>query len=134
MLTACRTGISDLDLCLAHRTLSGFLEENASRVGELDVPLSPVEELGTELLFSVANLPAERRLRNVKLLGGFAEVKRIRNGDEVTDMTQFHAGILYLAGINTRFLPVAGNTGRGRKARNEWPFGDEIRQIGRGHV
>src|SRR5206468_4029652 len=40
----------------------------------------------------VADLPAERRLRDVQPLGGSAEVQLLRHGDEVAEMSELHEG------------------------------------------
>ena len=48
------------------------------------------KQLAAELLLEIADGAAERRLRDVALLGGLREVERLRHGEEVTDLMHFH--------------------------------------------
>jgi len=49
------------------------------------------EKLSPELTFELADLPRQRRSRNVKPLRGPTEMQLIGNGDEVAQLSEFHA-------------------------------------------
>jgi hypothetical protein len=44
----------------------------------------------SEFLFQLADLPAERRLRDMQVVSSFVEVEMLGDGDEVTDVSEFH--------------------------------------------
>jgi hypothetical protein len=66
-----------------YHQLSGFLEENISRFGELYVPLVADEQGNAEIVFQLADLAAQGRLRNVQLLRGLAEVQVFGDSEKV---------------------------------------------------
>jgi hypothetical protein len=59
------------------------LEQGDARVREGDAALAAVEEPDPELLLELADLLAHRRLDDVQTLRGLAEVKLLRDRDEV---------------------------------------------------
>ena len=58
--------------------------------GEFDAAAGPLEERGPELALELADLLAERRLRQVQPPGGDREVQRLGNGDEIAQVAEFH--------------------------------------------
>ena len=67
-----------------------LLDEHPAGVGELDVALRAVEQRHAEFRLQLSNLLAERRLAEMKPLGGAAEVERVGHGDDVPQMTELH--------------------------------------------
>jgi hypothetical protein len=55
------------------------------------VPAVADEELSPELTFKVADLLRQRGARNVKPIRGPTEMQFLRNGDEVAQLSKFHA-------------------------------------------
>jgi hypothetical protein len=51
---------------------------------------SPFEQSDIQFSFKITDLPAKRRLRNVKPLSRAREVQFLGHGHKVTEMTQFH--------------------------------------------
>jgi hypothetical protein len=74
---------------------AGLLEEGMSGPGELNFFLVADQEDNAEIFFELANLAAERGLRDMELFGSTAEVEIFRDGNEVADVSKFHGvGIL----------------------------------------
>jgi hypothetical protein len=73
---------------LHHR--AGFREKDAPGFGEPHGFRAVVEKRNAQFIFEVANLPAQRRLRNVKPRGGARHVLFFSDGDEVSQVTEFH--------------------------------------------
>jgi hypothetical protein len=67
-----------------------FVDEHPPGIGEFDVALCPVEQRHTQLGFQLSNLLAERRLAEVEAFGCVAEVKGVRYGDDVPQVTELH--------------------------------------------
>jgi hypothetical protein len=74
---------------LRHK-LSRFFEKDPAFLRQGHTPLIAQKEGNTKVLFQLSNLAAEGRLRDVQLLRRFAEVKALRNGYKVPNMTKFH--------------------------------------------
>ncbi len=68
-----------------------LLQEGATGLREGDEMPRSVEEIDTELPLQILNLVRQRRLRDVELFCGTAEVKLVGDRNEVTQMPQFHA-------------------------------------------
>ena len=60
------------------------------RVGEADGFSSPLEELHAQFVFEVADLPAQRRLRDMQPFGGARDILFLSGGDEIAQMAKFH--------------------------------------------
>ena len=50
-----------------------------------------VEQRNAQFIFEIANLSAQRRLRNVKARGGAGHVLFFSDGDEVSQVAEFHS-------------------------------------------
>jgi hypothetical protein len=70
--------------------LAGVSEERTARGRQLDAALRPVEEHDSELLLELADLLAQRRLRDPHPRGRAAEVQLLRDGDEVAEVAELH--------------------------------------------
>jgi hypothetical protein len=70
------------------------VEEDAAGRGELDATAAADEKRCADLVFEVANLPAERGLSRIELLfGGKSEASSFGNGHEVAEMSEFQRGL-----------------------------------------
>jgi D-threo-aldose 1-dehydrogenase len=68
-------------------------QEDAAVGGQPDALLAAFEEGQAQVLLQLGDLPAERRLGDVQLLGGAADVFGLGDGDEVAELTQVkHVG------------------------------------------
>jgi hypothetical protein len=65
-------------------------EEGAPRRGERHAARDALEERRAELALEVADLPAERRLRDVQAPGGAPEVPLLRDGREIAEVPELH--------------------------------------------
>jgi hypothetical protein len=65
----------------------GFDEKAAPRIRELDSAVGPMKKADAEILLQAPDLLTERRLRDVKSLGGPPEVELFRDSDEVPEVT-----------------------------------------------
>jgi hypothetical protein len=65
-------------------------QQHAARFTELDASAGAYEKTHAEVVLKVAELLAERRLRNVQLLGRFREALFFRNRREVPKLPQVH--------------------------------------------
>lgn len=65
-------------------------QEDGPRLGERDGPVRPVQQTYPELLFELADLLADRRLRNVQSCCGPAEVQVLRDSYEISEVAKFH--------------------------------------------
>jgi methionyl aminopeptidase len=66
------------------------LEETLARWEQRHPARRPGEERGAELVFQRADLPAERRLRDVQALRRAADVSFLRDGNEIADLSETH--------------------------------------------
>jgi hypothetical protein len=71
-----------------------FVEQGAPFTCQLHAGPMPEEERHAQLGFELANLPGERRLRDVETLGGSREVSFVGDGDECAQMSKVHGAIL----------------------------------------
>jgi hypothetical protein len=70
------------------------------------------EQRDAELVFELADLARERRLREVQALGGACEVPLFRDGDESPEMSKVHEPILLSLGdCRGDAIAVATRTG-----------------------
>lgn len=65
-------------------------EQRLARSREGDVAACAVEQLGAELAFERRDLPAQRRLCQVQVLGGAGEVSETRDLDEPAELLEVH--------------------------------------------
>jgi hypothetical protein len=65
-------------------------QEDAAGIREQDVVAAAVEQRHVHLGLELADLLTERRLRRAQPAGGTCEVQFLGDGDEVTEMPQFH--------------------------------------------
>jgi hypothetical protein len=65
-------------------------EQHPARLGERDAPPGPREQLHPELALELADLLAERRLRDAEPRGGAAEVQLLRDRHEVPQVPELH--------------------------------------------
>src|SRR5207302_143411 len=72
---------------LQHRARFG--QKRATRFGEPDGPGAAFQKQEAQLLFQVADLAAQRRLRNVQLQRGARDVLLFGHADEIAEMAQF---------------------------------------------
>jgi len=79
-------GMSSLD-----DQFSCLLEERMSGACKFNFALIAYQKNHAEILFELANLAAQRRLRNVELFGGASKIQIFSDGDEVTDVSKFHS-------------------------------------------
>src|ERR1700694_3229409 len=108
--TGMRGGLHEADAQSASLTPRGTLRrtlgtvglcERQSRLGqeggtgrrELDAARHALEEGCADLALQVADLPAQGRLCNVQALCRPAEMELLRDGHEVTEMTELHAAM-----------------------------------------
>jgi len=71
--------------------LADLVGERLARGRDLDAPLRAMEEREPQLLLELANLLAERRLRDAEPAGGASEVQLLRHGEEVAQVAELHA-------------------------------------------
>jgi len=69
---------------------AGAREEGLTGFGEADGTAEAIEEARAEFVFKFHDLLRERRLRNVRLLGGTAERTGFGDGAKVTKLVKFH--------------------------------------------
>jgi hypothetical protein len=67
-----------------------LIKEQSTGRTDLHTATEPIEQLETDLTFEVLNLSRERRLRHAQALRSPAEVLFFADGDEVSEMAQFH--------------------------------------------
>ena len=70
---------------------AGFREKDFPSFGEPHGLRAMVEKRNAQLVFEVANLPAQRRLRNMKPRGCTRHVLLFSDGDEVSQVAEFHS-------------------------------------------
>src|SRR5208282_2198786 len=78
-----------------HHQLSRFIKEYLSRLGQRDAPLISQKEGHAQIFLELADLTAQRRLRDVQLLRRLAEVQVFRDSDKVANVPKFHGGLFY---------------------------------------
>lgn len=78
-----------------HDKFSRFIEKNPSFLGQRHATLIPQKEGNTKILLELPNLATKRRLGNVQLLRGPAEIEAFRNRDKVSNVTEFHGQLFY---------------------------------------
>jgi hypothetical protein len=71
-----------------------WAEELLARGQQAHSLRGPLEQRDAELTLEVADLPAERRLRDVQPPRGATDVLLLGDGDEVVDLREAHPGIL----------------------------------------
>ena len=86
LFLACELGLAGVSVLVLERGACA-LEEASAGGGKLHTAPRCHEELDADLLLELRDLPAQRRLRDVKLLGGPSEVLRLRNSDKVAQVT-----------------------------------------------
>jgi hypothetical protein len=67
------------------------VEKRLARRRQLDPARTAIEQLGAYLLFQIADLAAQRRLRGVQpAFGCHRQATRLGYGDEIPQMAKFH--------------------------------------------
>jgi hypothetical protein len=67
--------------------LPRLVEKNLSLSGQGHATFIPQKERHAKAFLELANLPAERRLRDVQLLRSLAEVEALRDRNKVANVT-----------------------------------------------
>ena len=67
-----------------------LVEERAARGGELDAAVGAVEQHDVQLALELADLLAERGLRDAQARRGAAEMQLLRDGQEVAEVAELH--------------------------------------------
>ena len=74
-----------------HQRQAGVVEKGFARGGQLDAVNAARQQLDPDLIFQVADLPAERRLRGVQpALGRLGEAAHFGDGNEIAKMSELH--------------------------------------------
>jgi len=89
---------------------AGFREKDPPDFGKPHGFGAVLKQCHAQFVFEVADLPAQRRLRNVKPRGRAGHVLFLGNGDEVSQVAQFHAR-----------LSISGGDGQERSKVFSWP-------------
>jgi hypothetical protein len=82
----------DLALGLGHRAQddAGVLVEPLGRGGGLHAARFALEQRRSELGFEVGNVMAQRRLRDIGLVGGARQIALLVDGDEIAKLARIH--------------------------------------------
>ena len=67
------------------------------------------EQLDSEIRLKLLDLPAQRRLCNVQMLGRLTKIQLLGHREKVANVTQFHDAAFYIA----RCAPASSFTGDG---------------------
>jgi hypothetical protein len=67
-----------------------LVEEDASRLRQLDPALGPIEERDPELRLELQDLLAERRLSHAKAKRGPTKMQLLRDSHEISEMPKLH--------------------------------------------
>ncbi|HYA22830.1 MAG TPA: hypothetical protein VEF05_01635 [Terriglobales bacterium] len=78
-----------------HYQFSALIKKSPPGLCQLHAVIVPDEELDPKLIFQLADLPAQRWLGDVQLLGGLTEIERLCHRKEIAYVTQFHEGVFY---------------------------------------
>jgi len=70
-----------------YHKLSRLIKKDRAGLSQRDAPLVTQKESDAQILFQLADLPTQRRLRDVQLLRSLAEIQVLRNGDKVANVT-----------------------------------------------
>src|SRR4029079_12416559 len=89
-----------------------LLEEQRALARELHSGRGPQEQLHSDFVFELADVPAERRLRDVELSRRFGEAVRVGDGGEGPQMTQIHERLEGFMRTGIRRRPTATRTPR----------------------
>ena len=74
-----------------HQRQPGVVEKGLAGSGQLDAVHAARQQLDADLMFEVADLPAQRGLRGVQpSLSGLGEASRLGDGDEIAKMPELH--------------------------------------------
>ena len=77
------------DVFVAGEDVRGCLDPSTGG-GELDVLGAALEQHGADYLLQLLDLVRQRRLRDMQPLCRAREAARVRNGEKIAQMTQFH--------------------------------------------
>ena len=89
-----------LELLLDIEHPSGFLDVLLACKRQLNGIDRPVKQENAQLLFHLADIAAERRLRHVQLIGGLGDAAAFRNLQDVLQLSEIHAAfLLSLSGL-----------------------------------
>jgi hypothetical protein len=84
-----RTHISQCFVCSCQDRAS-FIEKQTPGLGQPNRFTGALQQSESHLLFEVAHLAAERRLRDVELQRGARDVLRLRHSHEIAQVPKFH--------------------------------------------
>ena len=93
---------------LSEQRRAGFIEENFPRLGEPHGFCAMVEQRHAQLILQVADLPAQRRLRDVQPRRRARDVLFFGDSDEISQVAKFHSWPAYPVGMvsqATRYFP-----------------------------
>src|SRR5258708_14800930 len=77
-----------------------MVEKGAAGGGQFDAVHASIHQRNADLVFEIADLAAERRLRRVQLfLGRDRQASRLRDRDEIAKVPELHGGLPYLSGM-----------------------------------
>jgi hypothetical protein len=85
----------------------GLVEHRRAGVRERDASLRPLEQPDAQLVFELADLLRDCRLRDVQPLSGAPEVKLLGYRYEVPEMAEFHGGDIPIT-VRPRLWEVTG--------------------------
>src|SRR5882757_8619456 len=78
-----------------------MVEKSATRRCQFDTARAAVHQRDPDLIFEVAHLTAERRLRGMQsLLGRDCQASLFGDCDEIAKMPELHGGLPYLQGMS----------------------------------
>jgi hypothetical protein len=67
-----------------------FPEKVPTRLRQLDMSFRSIQQARPKLSLELSDLVTQRRLRDMQAGSGVAEVQRLRHGDEISQVSQFH--------------------------------------------
>ncbi len=70
------------------------LQQEKPRIGQFELAPRAQDQLEPDLVLELADLPAERRLGDAQLHGGFGKASRLGDIDEIAERSQIHRGSL----------------------------------------
>ena len=107
-----------------HQRQPGMVEKGLARGGQFDAVHAAAQQLDADLVFEIADLPAERRLRRVQpFLGRERQAAFLGDGDEIAKVPQLHSAFhaceacrpaykVFFAGARGAYMRLNGSTWR----------------------
>jgi hypothetical protein len=75
--------------CLRHQSF-GFVQDQAAGISQVHLLSVPDKQRNPQFLLQLTDLPADRGLRDVEPLSGFAEIQSLRHGNEILQLAKLH--------------------------------------------